>query len=213
MPDRILAPRRCSVPIRLRQTIVLPEPDSPMRPSISPRRTLKVALSTTDQRLAAPTADADPQVPDVDQRPHRWRRAVRRISQTPRSRRERPSAMKESEMPAQHRARPGKIVIHHACCTKGRPSLIITPHSAVGGAAPERQEREAGDQHDDEDEVAERVGDGLGRDVRQEMPEEDARGGIAENARRLDVALLARPASRGYARCGRSAPSWSWRGR
>ena len=44
--------------------------------------------------------------------------------------------MKESEMPAQHSARPGKMVTHHACFTKGRPSLIITPHSAVGGAAP-----------------------------------------------------------------------------
>ena len=44
--------------------------------------------------------------------------------------------MNESEMPDQQRARPGKIVIHHASLTKGRPSLIMTPHSAVGGAAP-----------------------------------------------------------------------------
>src|SRR6478609_8717570 len=95
------------------------------------------------KRSPAALENRDPQIPNIQQN-FIGSRVRGDAHQIPCSRRCKPSAMKESDTPDQHNARPGKIVIHQASRTKGRPSLIMTPHSAVGGEAPsDRNDRPA----------------------------------------------------------------------
>ena len=92
-----------------------------------------------------PCTDADPQIADIERA---WASdcGERRLtSGDPLLATVQALGEKGRAIPAQHNARPGKIVIHQASRTKGRPSLIMTPHSAVGGDGAERQERQAGD--------------------------------------------------------------------
>ena len=108
-----------------RNVRLLPLPDSPTMPSERPASTAKDTPSTTRQRRVA-IADREREVAHLQ----RGRRHCGR------SRSASPSPTSDRLRPTRTTAMPGNVASVHFVVRNSWPSLIIVPHSGVGGWMP-----------------------------------------------------------------------------
>ena len=111
--------------IAARSVRLLPDPDSPTRPTASPA----CAVSETPRTACSvPSGERDLDVEVVQLQQRRAHRRPLRCTV--------PSATSASARPASTTARPGAAVRYHLVNTKPWPSAIIEPQSGVGGGTP-----------------------------------------------------------------------------
>ena len=112
-----------SRPIRASAVMLLPQPDSPTRPNVSPRSMRNETPSTAATWLDR-VVEIDAQILDFDQRSSRHMRRLRdcgsRMSRKPSPSRLRPSTVRKI-------ARPGKIESHGAVVIWSRASDSMLP--------------------------------------------------------------------------------------
>ena len=106
---------------------LLPEPDSPTMPSVSPGRSVKLTPSTARTTPAS--------VKNQVCRSSTWRMGFSGVAACGSSQSRMPSPTKLKPITTVRMARPGKVATHH-WFTSSRPSDTIDPHSGVGGTTP-----------------------------------------------------------------------------
>ena len=144
---------------------VLPEPDSPTRPSTSPRRDRERHVVQHAQRArgASRSRACSPATARIG-----GHRSSRGLSA---SRRPSPSRLKPIAVSAMATA--GATIIQGAWCMKRRASATISPHSEAGGWAPRPRKAERREQHHGEGDADRRLDHDRRDDVGQHLAQHD----------------------------------------